>query len=191
MSYWTSATNRQMRAIEAFCQGKQVLDLGGYDGSLGIHLLEAGAAQVINVDKENPYLSKSHMHLTKRNLTFGEFDKQYPTERWQTAILSWPINNDYGVLQVLPILKRCQGVVYLGCNTGGSQCGTPLLWQYLVSRQIYKHILERHCTLIIYTEAPRTKEIVEEEKLALVMNYSSKLPDLFAREEANLTNPSV
>ena len=88
MSYWERASDQQLKAIETFCCGKELLDLGGYDGSLGVHLLERGADRVINVDKENPFHSRSHPRLIKRNLTFAEFDKQYPTDQWATAILS-------------------------------------------------------------------------------------------------------
>ena len=95
MSYWERASDQQLRAMETFCCGKELLDLGGYDGSLGVHLLERGAVRVINVDKENPFHSRSHPRLIKRNLTFAEFDKQYPTDQWATAILSWPIRTAF------------------------------------------------------------------------------------------------
>jgi hypothetical protein len=170
MSYWERASDQQLKAIETFCCGKELLDLGGYDGSLGVHLLERGADRVINVDKENPFHSRSHPRLIKRNLTFAEFDKQYPTDQWATAILSWPINHDYGVMQILPILERCREVVYLGSNSGGTQCGTPLLWQYLVSREVHQHLEERNCSLIIYTGDARIRRMVREEAFALCPN---------------------
>ena len=42
--YWHRASDRQLQAMEAFCIGKQLLDLGGYNGSLSCRLIEAGAA---------------------------------------------------------------------------------------------------------------------------------------------------
>jgi hypothetical protein len=160
MSYWERASDQQLRAMETFCCGKELLDLGGYDGSLGVHLLERGAVRVINVDKENPFHSRSHPRLIKRNLTFAEFDKQYPTDQWATAILSWPINNDYGAIQLLPILERCREVVYLGSNSGGTQCGTP----------VHQHLEEPNCSLIIYTGEARIRRMVREEAFALCPN---------------------
>lgn len=164
--FWTRANEHQLRVIEDFCHGKEVLDLGGYDGSLGSRLAAAGADSVTVIDKEPTPLA-GHPHVVKILATFREFDIQRPTHCWQTGILSWPMNNDYTMRQVLPILARCREIVYLGSNRGGTQCGTPLLWSYLVQRQIHSHIAGQSCTVIIYTDAPRAGELIEEERLAL------------------------
>ncbi len=180
--YWHRASDRQLQAMEAFCIGKQLLDLGGYNGSLSCRLIEAGAASAINVDKENPLIAAHHSRLTKCNLNFGEFMEANPSGIWQTAILSWPVNNDQTSWQLIPILSRCREVVYLGDNAH-SQCGTPLLWKYLVKRRIRAHIPERACTLIIYGDAMlRTRRLIGEEENALAANSKLEAMKTFKAE---------
>ena len=172
LMYWRRESDRQLQAMKAFCAGKKLLDLGGYDGSLSCRLIEAGAASAINVDKENPLMSAHHHHLTKCNLNFGEFMEANPSGIWQTAILSWPVNNDQTSWQLIPILSRCREVVYLGDNAH-SQCGTPILWEYLITRRVRAHIPERACTLIIYGNGMlRTRRLIQEEKNALAANLA-------------------
>ena len=73
-------------------------------------------------------------------------------------------------MQLLPILERSREIVYLGSNSGGTQCGTPLLWQYLVSREVHQHLEEPNCSLIIYTGEARIRRMVREEAFALCPN---------------------
>ena len=69
--YWHRASDRQLQAMEAFCIGKQLLDLGGYNGSLSCRLIEAGAASAINVDKENPLMAAHHRRLYTASQIFA------------------------------------------------------------------------------------------------------------------------
>jgi hypothetical protein len=166
MSFWQTATEGQLKVIEHFCRGKELLDLGGLDGSLSYRLLEAGAATAVTVDKEK-VPSLRHPRMTVINQPFSEFFRANQAKQWQTAILSWPANNDYAVGQMLPILDHCREVVYLGSNSNGSQCGTPLLWLQLVRRQIHCSLVEKKATLIVYTDILEQRYLIDEERLGL------------------------
>ena len=68
---------------------------------------------------------------------------------------------------VIPALKRCRCIIYLGRNDRLSQCGTRALWRCLIHRQLMKCLKRKCSTILIYGEADRDKPLSEEEKWGL------------------------
>jgi hypothetical protein len=142
--YWKSATPAQIRLMERACRGMNIVDLGGRDGSLARHLLEAGARCATSVDHQTavPRLRAARLH-------------------------SWPITYANQLDAVIPALKRCRRIIYLGRNDRLSQCGTCALWRYLIHRQLMKCLKRKCSTILIYGEADRDKPLSEEERWGL------------------------
>jgi hypothetical protein len=170
MSYWTQATSEQLQQLTALCQGKHVLDIGGYDASLASKLIDGGAKSVTVLDKERP-LHEQNRHpgkITCKQQTFEEF-LAADQHTWEVGVISWPVNNDYAMRPAIEILKRCKEVAYMGCNLDGTQCGTQLLWQYLTTRKRIKNNPTRRNSLLTYAAEPRhsNQPLAKEEEIGI------------------------
>ena len=161
--YWMCATPVQMRLLEEACKGKIILDLGGRDGSLALHLLATGAKGATNVDHDGTGTRLKGAHLGHFRGTYAKFDAKNPNRRWDVGILSWPVIYSTMLDPVMPILDRCEKVIYLGKNSYANQCGTRRLWRYLVRRQMEASIERKEAALLIYGGIGRTTRQTEEE----------------------------
>ena len=165
--YWKSATPAQIRLMERACRGMNIVDLGGRDGSLACHLLEAGARCATSVDHQTAVPRLRAARLQHFAGEFDAFNTAHAQESWDVGILSWPVTYANQMDAVIPALKRCRCIIYLGRNDRLSQCGTRALWRYLIRRQPMKCLKRKCSTILIYGEADRNKPLSEEEKWGL------------------------
>ena len=163
-SYWTRATPAQLRLIEAFCAGKEIVDLGGRDGSFACHLLSAGARRATNLDHSKGLHRIIAKNLTHHAGTFAGYHAAFPNRRWDVGILSWPVKFASIIGAVIPILNNCETVVYLGKNSASTQCGSRDLWEHLTGRDLLTHIERNVASVLIYGGAERTAELIQEEE---------------------------
>ena len=164
----------QLKTLESFVSGKVVHDLGAGDLGLALELLKLGAAKVIAIDKEYNRIDKKGW-LNFQNLPPEiEIRHQYfqdMDESIDIAFVSWPANYENGLLNVL---KQTKTILYLGKNTDGYACGTPALFEYLVTRKIEAQVPSRQNTLICYTDyLDEPRQWLQEEEAAIAMNSGS------------------
>jgi hypothetical protein len=161
--YWERLTDQQIRLTSEFCKGRNLLDLGAGLGLLADLLIQKGAGTAICVDKENYVVKSNHPSIIWLHQTFAEFAARSLGLTFEVAILSWPANNDLAMSPVVEILKRCSYVIYVGCNQGTTQCGTPYLWDYLTSRE-WLVSLPGKSNLLIYGQAPRPDDQPQQQE---------------------------
>ena len=170
--YWQRISTDQMQAVQSACKNKQVLDIGAFNAALASKLIEGGARHVTTLDKEDPLFDENRFpaEISKIVATFQEFNRSHTNKNWAVGILAWPINSDYAVRPLLPILSRCKTVIYIGSNQSGSQCGTPMLWSYLSQREVLAYLPSQTNSVVIYGSQPRqTARLIEEEELGLLL----------------------
>jgi hypothetical protein len=165
--YWTRATPAQMRLIEAFCAGKEIIDLGGRDGSFACHLLSAGARKAMSLDHSKGLPRIIAKNLTHHVATFAGYHAAFPNRRWDVGIVSWPVKFASIIGGVIPILNNCETVVYLGKNSASTQCGSRDLWENLTDRELVKHIERNVASVLIYGDMERTADLIQEEEWGL------------------------
>jgi len=164
-------------AIEPFVRDTEVWDLGAGDLQYAHKLLDLGARVVHAVDKEyrfgepTPALPrikikappgvaiKTRPHMKIVPAYFHEIE--VPKNGIPTAFLSWPPNWHTPGLRGL--LAAAKTVIYLGCNTGGSACGTRDLFDPLSQRKVLAHVPHSRNSLIVYGEHVGRRPLVGDE----------------------------
>ncbi len=159
----------QRAAVARHVRGKVVHDLGAGDLGLSRELLRFGAAKVYAVDRApKPPLSPWPKRLHYMQSYFHDvFD------RMDVIFASWPVNHE---ANLLPHLLAAGTIIYLGCNTGGSACGTPGLFEVLVRRELLDYIPDRHNSLVVvgrYLDGPREPTGEEYAGLTIDTKYMS------------------
>lgn len=140
MGYGT-LTTRQRKILTKHVRGKIVHDLGAGDLELSEALVSLGAREVYAIDKlDKPPILPHKVHYKKARF------HELPETTMGVVFLSWPINHD---VNLIPHIKRAGIVIYLGCNTGGSACGTPGLFREMLHRRLIEYEPDRHNTLLI------------------------------------------
>lgn len=165
----------QRRALAKHVRGKNIHDLGAGDLGYALELLRMGAAEVYAIDKEpKPRLSPWPKKLHYKQAYFHQV-----TSRMDTIFLAWPINHD---VNLRPHLLQAETIIYLGCNTGGSMCGTPDLFKVMIQRELLVYEPDPRNSLVIVgkrLEGPREPTGEEFAGLTTMVNYLS-----FAEAEA-------
>ena len=152
---WGHITNDMWAAIAPVVKGKQVWDICAGDLEYA-HLLAALGASVTAVEKEGR--------------TFGE-DARKPKQDGPVTVYRAYLHDltppdhievlfgSYIPNAPLPTLIRyleaAETIIYIGCNTGGTACGNPVLYKHLFQRNILHHITTRQNDLIIYGNGER------------------------------------
>jgi len=136
-----SLSVQQQEALRRIVSGRAVFDLGAGDLHYAKELLSFGAASVTAIDKEYPSRVPEGVKFWR-----GYF-KDVCEESFDLVFVSWPPNWE---TNLVPLLKRATGVVYLGKNTDGNSCGTPSLFEYLLTREVRSYLPHRTNTLIEY-----------------------------------------
>jgi len=137
--------------------GATVWDLGAGDLTYARRLVALGADRVLAVDKESYHLRHSAQQIEMLHSYFDDLEPQ----DIEVAFVSWPQNKfDRGLLQAL---DRADVVIYLGCNTDHSACGSPELFRQLCGRELLGHVPHRRNTLLIYGRGTRTGPLTGEE----------------------------
>ena len=176
-------TPEMEQAIASFVRGEHVWDLGSGDLAYAKTLLRLGTRHITAVDKEQSF-RKTPPQVTFLRLYFADLLSQEPDI--QTAFLSWPQNCASATPGLPRLVQRAQTVIYLGCNLGGSQCGTEPLWADLIQRDVLAHIPNRRNNLIVYGKHTGFRRLLPEEigaisepmlsyedAIALASDYSS------------------
>lgn len=158
MPYGT-LTDQQLEVLGRFVTGQVVHDLGAGDLALSRTLLLQGAEKVYAVDKALPRKSPDPNIV----LVPGYFH-HYPAVP-TVAFVSWPSN--YADMGLVRVVERSQRVIYLGCNTEGTSCGSLMLFEHLCQREVLAHIPDRQNTLIVYGPATVSRKPLGEERAAL------------------------
>jgi hypothetical protein len=134
-------TARQRTILTKHVRGKVVHDLGAGDLELSEVLVSLGAREVYAIDKmDKPRILPHKVHY-KKALFYD-----LPATTMGTVFVSWPINYESNLV---PHIKRAGIVIYLGCNTGGSACGTSSFFRETVHRALLDYEPDRHNTLLI------------------------------------------
>lgn len=142
----------QKELLQPVVEGKTVLDLGAGGCELSRVILDLGAPKVIAVDSGSAYTP--HPKIEFHRAYFERFLQQIAAPRYDVGFLSWPINHFLPAL--IPILGRCDRVVFLGTNTDGTMCGWVGLYEYLLTRRLDGYEPDRKNSLVIY--GPPSKE---------------------------------
>lgn len=169
--------DEQIELLLETVSGKKVVDLGAGGMELS-RLCARTAASVLAVDSKDPCHSALPSNMSFKNAYFRDLAVEA-----DVAVLSWPINNESASLALIEILQSFDTVVYIGLNDGYStMCGTPALWRSLTKREPSDCSLDLN-SMIVYSKAPRSSPLLEEEKNGLDAYDSSNAFD-------NLEKPS-
>ena len=151
--------------IAAVVRRKVVWDLGAGDLAHARTMLKLGAREVIAIEKEDTFDSP-YRGIKQIHAYFHEVDAP---DSIDVVLLSWPCN--YSMRGVVRFLERAHTVIYLGSNTSGSACGDPRIWENLVEREVVAYVPTRRNVLLIYSQPPRTRDLVGEEIAALTGQF--------------------
>lgn len=155
-------------ALEGLVKGKRVWNLGCGTGSTEPQLLKRlGATSVYAVDKarrNHTVLPNSVTEcgvITWCDMYYIEFMDKF-TETADVALIKWPDNGP--LVGMVPLLAKCDVVVYVGTNAGFTACGNQALWRYLANREFVSDVKGHHNDMIVYGKpvetatAPRCRE---------------------------------
>lgn len=163
-------TLRQKVTLSIHVKGQIVHDLGAGDLELARLMLTLGAKRVHAVDKAE--IGPSQLRQKALSFKRGYFH-DLPKTPMDVLFTSWPINHDSGIV---PHVERAGKVIYLGCNTGGSMCGTPELFAAMVRRELLAYVPDRHNSLVVVgkpLEGPRAPTGEELAGLNITSEYYS------------------
>jgi hypothetical protein len=161
-----SLTREMERVVANFVWNRAVWDLGAGDLTHTRALLGMGASQVVAIDRTPMNLgvfSREPPELVVRTEYFEATARRQ--ERPDVAFLAWPVNwKSPGLLE---IIETSPVVIYLGCNTGGSSCGTPDLFRALARRTVLAEVRHPQNDLIVYGGEGSPRDLRPEERAAL------------------------
>jgi hypothetical protein len=162
---YASFNPAQREAIAQHVRAKIVHDLGAGDLILSRELLDLGARRVYAIDKED----KPSIKPWPRGLHYKqEYFHNLSQTKMDTIFLSWPINHE---TNLVPLIRGAGTLIYLGCNTGGTACGTPGLFLAMVSRKLLAYVPDPRNSLIIVGESLRAPREPTGEELAGMTMY--------------------
>jgi len=140
--------------------GRVVYDLGAGSGG---HGKKRGASRVICVDKSTPWVMPRGVEFIRSYIN----EVALPDDL-DVVFLGWPVQ--YGMPGLHLWLEKAKTIIYLGCNFGGTACGTKPLFQYLLMRRLAYHLPDHRNTLLVVEEPLGegiTREPTPEEAAAL------------------------
>lgn len=161
-------TEEMKDAVRPYVEGQHVLDVGAGNCAKAKTLARLGAEKVICVDPEfpvefyidpelEPYIFPMYGYLDEKIAKHG------CAALGNVAFLSWIPNKPLPGL--VEVLQGMEYVIYLGCNYGGTACGTLSLYLDLLGRELLVEIATPQNTLLIlgrrkygYTRNPTFEE---------------------------------
>lgn len=178
--------------LEGLVKGKRVWSLGCGTGGTEPQLLKRlGATAVYAVDKarRNHTLYPNSVTecgvITWCDMYYIEFIDKF-TATADVALIKWP---DTGPLVgLVPLLDKCNVVVYIGTNEGFTACGNQALWRYLASREFVSEVRGQRNDMIVYGKpiegavAPRCRE---EELAWMAHGMGQSLEPRFGRSRTS------
>jgi hypothetical protein len=163
LSYGIITEDMEPTIAEAVA-GHEVWDLGAGDLGHAQHLLRLGASSIVAVDKE--YREGPVPDLPGIRIVSGYFADLAIPDRIEVALVAWPVNYAHTAWALLRILERAETVIYLGSNTSGNACGSPVLFQALTQRKLLAHVPHRRNTLLVYGREGRGEVPLTGEEYA-------------------------
>jgi len=143
---YASLNPAQQNAVAKHVRNKIVHDLGAGDLVMSRVLLDMGASHVYAIDRND----KPELRPWPKRLHYKREYFHNLTGGMDTIFLSWPVNYE---TNLLPCIRGASTVIYLGCNTGGSACGTPGLFLSFLSRRLLAYEPDARNSLIIVGES--------------------------------------
>lgn len=133
---------------------ERVIDLGCGDGERARVLSEIGAKEVLAIDYEIDRFRTRGDRVRFLPATFFDVVSRHDglCDDYGVAHVAWPSTNrlrDYS-RSLIAILERIDTVIYIGCNTGGTACGTPALFEHFSRRKLLVYAPSARNTLIVY-----------------------------------------
>lgn len=155
---------------------KQVIDCGAGSLELSNIIANLGALSVTALDpiwansaKPQPLL---HEAVTLLPLTFKQFLPLLGEEPFDVAVVSWPINNEQTMLDLLRILRKVPVVVYIGSNFNGSACASPVFFQQMLRRRLVAEHEDLRNTMLVYGSAlAKAREPTDEESAGMDLQH--------------------
>jgi hypothetical protein len=151
----------QLKALRPYIEGRDAHDFGCGDFSLSVQLMALGAKSVLAIDKEDWGRPPPIPGLTFQRGYFRDIPLGV-----DTLFLSWPVN--VPDLAVINHARAAKTLIYLGCNTDGTACGSAALFHVMTHRELLVHMPHKRNTLIITgSELSVPRAPTGEEKAAL------------------------
>ena len=184
MAEYGEISPAQERLVRPVVAGKPVLDLGAGDGWLARSLVKLGASKVTAVDVKGSgaFSRTDDPRIEVIEASFQQFFQQFPFQRYPVSFLSWPVNRPLPGL--IDILTRSETIIFLACNTEGTLCGWPALYEFLQFRRVNHYIQDRRNDLVVYgPELLKPRPMINLERAGADMSriYSYRnMPEVFA-----------
>lgn len=133
--------------VASLVRGRRVFDLGSGNGTLARWLVKVGKAAHVTAIDRSPDGKYSNKRLTQ---VIGYFDNVDLPERINVGFVSWPSNRHLSGL--VPILERCDVVIYLGCNDKTTMCGFPALFRHMLGRKLIAFLPDSRNSMVVVGE---------------------------------------
>ena len=150
---------KQLEKITNHVFNKTVIDLGSGQGQLAKYIAKLGAIHVTCIDKEEQKNTKETNNIIFIKTYFKDYK---PAQKWQTALIGWPINNP-AILDALKIAKACETIIVISQNHSGTSCGTPQFYKELSKLKVITYMPRSHNTVTIYKNEQTKRKLLKEE----------------------------
>lgn len=138
-----------------------------------------GATHITAVDKDRrsqsprPYVESRAWGL----VVHAYFHELEPIPNVPTvsgiAYLSWPVTWHN---EEVPLLRRCEKVIYVGLNRNATACGGPRLWGHFLFRELLEEVQGEQNDLLVYGKLlSRSRLPIAREEQAAVESWSDSI----------------
>lgn len=167
-------TEKQQSIMRAHIAGARVLYPGSGWGHKAEVLIGLGADHVTCIEKEQTCFSKNPIYRHKKVEAVRDYVEELEIEAFEgkdVLLLSWVQPYRFpATAEIFERFDKIPKIVYLGKNTDGTQCGSPALYSYLLTREVLHYVPARENTMIIYGAAKVLREPYPEEVAGLGSN---------------------
>jgi predicted RNA methylase len=152
--------DEQAALLKPFVAGKVVYDLGAGHLGMAQDIVRLGAKRVVAVDQiykdpgENCWNEckpwEGGENIVLKAMSFYEFieAKRKPM---RTVLVSWPFAHISRMdAELTALVEEARTLIYLGCNTDGTYCGGPLLFEEFRRRKVLAHSPNKFNSLAVY-----------------------------------------
>jgi hypothetical protein len=149
------ASEEQIEMVLSYCKGKSVVDFGSGNLEWSFFLAESlmpDQKTVLSIDRYDPpasYVAPGYLSynlLCKRSYFVDMTPKD--VAGYDVGFISWP--PCYNTHNLPELLDTFDLVIYQGCNVRGNACGSELLWESFLRREVLEYIPKLNNTLIVY-----------------------------------------
>ena len=158
-------TPKMRRVLREYAENRLVYDLGAGDCKLARQVAKY-ARSVFAVDPVISGRLRADGNIVYIPWTFDNF-MYGVSPPCEVALVSWPTNNNRAMQTLLPILAQSAVVIYIGCNTDGTACGTPDLFRYFARRELLAEIPNRRNTMLVLGAPCAGRPLTHEEHAGL------------------------